>query len=484
MTFQDRRAAPKGLVAAAIFLGLAMPGAAPAAETPQAGVAAAVRGEVSRTPVARPGAAEVMAVGQDVFMQDRLKSAAESRAQLLLLDQSSFTVGPNSDLVIDEFVYDPATNSGKLVANVARGTLRFVSGGIGKLGADRITIRTEVSVIGIRGTIALRDEARDTADRLTEEKVILAGPGGKNNANAKPGEITVTAAGKTVTISRTGWGTTVVPGQPPTEPAPMTPAAVQAVNDRLNAGIAQAQQGTGPVPSGVSLEGDESATQAAGDAAATTVATAGGVQETSASFNSWDKLVTDQSDFDPSTGSSFCCFAGSSAVNNLGQVVSDLSTVQQLSGGTVSAGATGLPLVNLALAPTGSTTGGSLFIPDLTGLPVLGTYDYSFTANLSTKTYTISLSGATAPSLGVFGASISQTTTFPTSGVGFLDFGVGGTGVTADANCVTATCSVQNDLLNIGGNPVGGISHRLRVGNTGLGGTLLGAASLLTTSGP
>ena len=37
------------------------------------------------------------------------------------------TVGPNSDLLIDEFVYDPAAGTGKLAANFARGVFRRLS---------------------------------------------------------------------------------------------------------------------------------------------------------------------------------------------------------------------------------------------------------------------------------------------------------------------------------------------------------------------
>lgn len=480
---QTRSLASQGSALGAIILAVALPWLAQAAETPQAGVTAAVRGEVSRAPAAQPEAAQAMAVGQGVFMQDRLRSAAASQAQLLLLDQSSFTVGPNSDLVIDEFVYDPGTDSGKLVANVARGTLRFVSGGIGRLGADRITIRTEVSVIGIRGTIALRDETRNAADKLTEERVILAGPGAKNNANAKPGEITVAAVGKTVTISRTGWGTIVRPGEPPTDPAPMSPEAVQAANDRLNAGVAAAGQGTAPAPSGVRLEGEQSAASAAGDATAKAGEQAKGVlAEASADTTTSTVIATaNELESQQTGGGSFCCFSGAGFTNNLGQEISDMTAVQQLSSGTVSASATGLPIVDISIAPSGSTGNSSLFIPDLSGLPTIGSYNYSFQANLSTKTYTISLSGVT---LGGATGAISQSASFATSGVGFIDFSVGSTGVTADAGCTAVGCFVQNDLLTIAGNPVGGISHRLTGTDPISGITGLGAASLLTSSGP
>ena len=56
----------------------------------------------------------------DMLLGDKLESADASRMQILLLDETVFTVGPNSQLVIDEFVYDPNTDTGKLTANFDR----------------------------------------------------------------------------------------------------------------------------------------------------------------------------------------------------------------------------------------------------------------------------------------------------------------------------------------------------------------------------
>ncbi|MDP6708321.1 MAG: FecR domain-containing protein [Alphaproteobacteria bacterium] len=445
-----------------------------AAQPSRAGVSAAVNGDVSRTPAAKPAASTPLVVGNDVFMQDQIKSAADSRAQLLLLDESSFTVGPNSEVVIDEFVYDPAANQGKLLAKVTRGTFRYVSGGIGRLGTDRAQIQTQISVIGIRGTIVLRDEVRDATGNLQEETIVLAGPGVKNNSNAKPGEITVASAGKSVTVARTGWGTIVRPGQPPTVPGPIDLAAIVQINNRLNAAALRAGQAGAPPPTDVRLESDETATKAAGQHAAAAGQAATIVQDVATTIAALD-TVTDDSDLeDAASGGGFCCHGGFGIFNNLGQEVSDLAAVNMINNGTVSASATGLPLVNAALVSfTGNTTGGALEIPSLSGLPVLGTYNYMFTADLSTKTYTISAGGI----LFITGATgaISQTTTFPTSGPGFLDFGAGGPGVT-HTNC--GNCTLLNDLLTINGNPVGGIAHQATVSEPTLG-TLFGAASLL-----
>ncbi len=62
------------------------------------------------------------------------------------------TIGPNSDLTIDEYVYEPTGNTGKLAATLGKGALRFVGGQISHNGDAEI--KTANAVIGIRGGTA------------------------------------------------------------------------------------------------------------------------------------------------------------------------------------------------------------------------------------------------------------------------------------------------------------------------------------------
>jgi hypothetical protein len=47
--------------------------------------------------------------GVEVYFQEVVSTDTNGRAQLLFQDGTALTVGPGSDLVIDEYVYDPAT---------------------------------------------------------------------------------------------------------------------------------------------------------------------------------------------------------------------------------------------------------------------------------------------------------------------------------------------------------------------------------------
>jgi hypothetical protein len=55
-------------------------------------------------------------IGASVFYNQRINTDGSGLVQVLLVDGSTFTVGPGSDLVIDKFVYDPKKNKGEVVA--------------------------------------------------------------------------------------------------------------------------------------------------------------------------------------------------------------------------------------------------------------------------------------------------------------------------------------------------------------------------------
>ena len=93
-------------------------GSAGAGPAELAGVSAAVRGDVALSRA--QGAARGVRSGEKIFLEDSLRSGSDSGMQVLLLDETVFTLGADSEIVIDEFVYDPATGRGKLDAEVVQ----------------------------------------------------------------------------------------------------------------------------------------------------------------------------------------------------------------------------------------------------------------------------------------------------------------------------------------------------------------------------
>ncbi|OCK07655.1 FecR family protein [Thalassospira sp. 11-3] len=149
-----------------------------------AGVSAAVRGEVMLAQsVGEVGV--LVESGMPVYLGDRITTSANSGMQILLLDETVFTIGPNSDLAIDEFVYDPVTGDGRIVADMARGVVRFVTGKIPLKNPSSMDVNLPVGSIGIRGTIGLiRSVSADEANQIVPGSFDFSSDG--NNSGTGP----------------------------------------------------------------------------------------------------------------------------------------------------------------------------------------------------------------------------------------------------------------------------------------------------------
>jgi len=119
-------------------------------DDPVIGVASYVVGEVK---VQRAGGKEwVIKSGIALRAGDRIITGNNSKFQVILLDETSFTVGTNSEMVLDDFVYDPKVTIGKISVKLGIGMMRFVTGKIAKRDPDRMQVTTPVIAVGIRGT--------------------------------------------------------------------------------------------------------------------------------------------------------------------------------------------------------------------------------------------------------------------------------------------------------------------------------------------
>ena len=101
----------------------------------------------------------VVYIGNTVVFGERFRTDGTGIIHILFMDQSSMTLGPNSELVIDEFVFQPKERSGNIAVNLIKGSLRVVGGFISKLtspkGPNSALVRTATATIGIRGGISI-----------------------------------------------------------------------------------------------------------------------------------------------------------------------------------------------------------------------------------------------------------------------------------------------------------------------------------------
>ena len=156
------------------------------------GVTSATDGD----PLGKPPteAERVLRIGIDVQANELITTNANDRAHLVFLDGSSLTVGPNAQLTIDKFVFDPSTKTGELAINASKGVLRLVGGKISKNNA--ITITTPSSTIGIRGGITIMDvSASKTDSTFVFGKDMTVRGAGQTQVATRPGSMIVTNFG-------------------------------------------------------------------------------------------------------------------------------------------------------------------------------------------------------------------------------------------------------------------------------------------------
>jgi FecR protein len=202
----------------AIPLAAALIAASPAFAQ-QVGTATAVNPVSESTPPG--GATDRLTVGARVMHKERIHTSASGSAQLLFLDKSSLSVASNTNLVIDDFIYDPASNRGHILTRLTVGTLQFIGGQLSHQGA--VTITTPAVAVGVRGGTV----------------TITHGAGGTHVTN-QYGTLTLTNAAGTVVVTRPGFTVTVANWKTPIgQPTQVTTAEVDRNIKKLSSRFGQ-----------------------------------------------------------------------------------------------------------------------------------------------------------------------------------------------------------------------------------------------------
>jgi hypothetical protein len=115
----------------------------------EAGTVKVVQGTVQ---VERAGKLSQLQVGDALQEEDRILVARNSSTGFTLRDDTLISLGPESTLVIKQFSFNPVSQEGLVDTSILRGTLRYVSGLIGRLNPEAVRVETPSSTIGIRGT--------------------------------------------------------------------------------------------------------------------------------------------------------------------------------------------------------------------------------------------------------------------------------------------------------------------------------------------
>ena len=143
---------------------------------------------------------EKLSNGSKIFFGDTVVSNNNSNAQILFLDQTILTLGEDTELTIDEFIYDPNSHDGSFVSNVKSGTVKFITGQISKKNPENLEVKFPSGTLGARGT-----EFVVLAENKNESTVVLLGPGPENSLGMIPGNLILSDGISSVNITNPGF---------------------------------------------------------------------------------------------------------------------------------------------------------------------------------------------------------------------------------------------------------------------------------------
>ncbi len=99
------------------------------------------------------GTQEPATIGTPVYQGDIVETSKSGAVNIVFLDETSMAISEDARFAVNEYTFDPASESGTTNFSVLRGVFVFTSGLIGRDDPDDVEIETPVGSIGIRGTI-------------------------------------------------------------------------------------------------------------------------------------------------------------------------------------------------------------------------------------------------------------------------------------------------------------------------------------------
>ena len=124
----------------------------------------------------------------------------DGRMAITFLDESTVKLTEHSQLLIDEYIYDPDPSKSKMALTFGLGTARFITGNLNRIDKQNIQLKTPTANIAIRGT-----DFTATVDELGRSLIILL----PDKFGLSSGEIEVVTATGSVLLNKPYQATTV-----------------------------------------------------------------------------------------------------------------------------------------------------------------------------------------------------------------------------------------------------------------------------------
>jgi hypothetical protein len=111
-----------------------------------------VKTKMGEVKVLRHGATLPLAIGDHVFQSDTVSTAKGASVGITFVDNSMMSLGPSSQLALDQFRFDTTTHAGVFNTSLTKGTLAVKSGQIVQQTPEAMHIKTPAALLGVRGT--------------------------------------------------------------------------------------------------------------------------------------------------------------------------------------------------------------------------------------------------------------------------------------------------------------------------------------------
>ncbi len=90
--------------------------------------------------------------GVKIHAKDILQTGPQASMGVIFRDDSTLSMGPDTRITIDDFLFSPGEGKLSFVSKISKGTAAYLSGQIGKLSPGATRVKTPLAVLGIRGT--------------------------------------------------------------------------------------------------------------------------------------------------------------------------------------------------------------------------------------------------------------------------------------------------------------------------------------------
>jgi len=90
--------------------------------------------------------------GARLMVNDTMKTGIDGAMGIILRDDTIISMGPGSQMVLAEFVFQPEQKHLGMLTKFLKGTFTYISGAMAKIDPESVKIETPEGMVAIRGT--------------------------------------------------------------------------------------------------------------------------------------------------------------------------------------------------------------------------------------------------------------------------------------------------------------------------------------------